>query len=420
MSLALFLARRFYKSAHTDHQRRATALAIRIATIGVTVGLAVMIISVGVVKGFQREIKSTVTGFASHIEVLPPASFSSPESHPMQAVPAFIQNIKHLPEVVHVQRVSQKMGILKTEDAYQTILLKGIGPEYDTHFLSQHLIAGKIPHFSPDSASNQILISARQARTLHLKVGSKVYTYFVNDDIRLRRFTIAGIYETNLSQFDEHFVWTDINTVNKLNDWGADTCSNLEVNLKDFDAIPSTQAAITRLIAARANNETAQASPVAMAVYENPHTSAILQWIDLLDLNVWVILGLMAGVAGFTMISGILILILERTRTIGILKALGASNTRIRHTFILYASFIALRGMIWGNVVGVGLLLIQHHFTPITLDPTTYYVSSVPVSLSPLLILLINISTLILILIALILPSFLISRIQPAQSIKYE
>lgn len=422
MKLALLLARRFYRSARREgeNRRHAGILATRIATIGVAVGVAIMIISVGIVKGFQREVKGTITGFAAHLEVLHPASFASPESFPTDCDSAFIAETIRIPGVKHLQRVSQKMGILKTEDAYQTILLKGIGEDYDTRFLGNRLVAGKMPEWGSDSASQQIVISRRQADALHLEVGTKIYTYFVNDDIRLRRFTITGIYETNLSQFDEHIVWAARATVNKLNRWGADSCSSLEIIAEDFEAIPSIQAQITRYIANRPTMNQRDTSPLCLAVYENPRTAATFQWLDLLDINVWVILGLMAGVAGFTMISGLLILILERTRTIGILKTLGASNTRIRHTFMAYAGLIALRGLLWGNALGIGVLLLQHFIPFVRLNPAVYYVTDVPVSLDVIPIILINVFTLFLIYLALVLPSFLISRISPARSVRYE
>lgn len=418
MSLSFFLARRFYSSASHDRKRRASSLAIKIATAGVAVGLAVMIVSICVVKGFQAEVRSKLTGFTAHIEVLDFASFTSPESFPIVTDDALAQSILKLDGVERVQRVSLKMGIIKTEDAFQTIVLKGVGDGYDLDFIKSQLVEGQIPDFSSTESSNAILISRKQAENLGLKLGSKVYTYFIADDIRLRRFVVAGIYETNLSQFDDYFVWTDLATVNKLNGWQDDQSSALEVYVDKYDNIDRVQTAVGKLVNGRVD---AYGTPYAsLSVKENPRTSSVIQWLTLLDFNVLVILALMVGVAGFTMISGLLILILERTQTIGILKALGSTNTRIRRTFIIYAAFIVVRGLVWGNIIGLGIVFAQKYWGFVKLDPATYYVSAVPMELNWFWIVGLNVATLIICVLALIVPSFVISRIRPAKAIRFE
>lgn len=418
MSLAWFLALRFYKHAGRDSDRKASLLAIRIATAGVALGLAVMIISVCVVKGFQTEIRAKLAGFAAHLEVLDERSFSSPESYPIVTDQTLMSKIKTVPGITRVQRVSEKMGILKTNDAFQTILLKGVGADFDTTFLRQCVIEGRLPRFAKEGGTDEVMISQQVARTLGLKRGDRVYAYFVSDAIRLRRFTIVGIYATNLSQFDERMIWTDRHTVNKLNDWDPEQSSALEIFLTEPEKTDVVQADINRLVGGMDDGRGGVYDT--MSLSENPTTAAVMQWLSLLDFNVLVILALMLGVAGFTTISGLLILVLERTRTIGILKSLGASNTRIRRVFLTYATLIVAKGLLWGNILGVGIVLLQRYFGWVKLDPATYYVSEVPVEINFWWIVGLNVATLVISVLALIVPSFMISRIQPAKAIRYE
>lgn len=418
MSLAWFLALRFYKHAGRDSDRKASLLAIRIATAGVALGLAVMIISVCVVKGFQTEIRAKLAGFAAHLEVLDERSFSSPESYPIVTDQTLMSKIKTVPGITRVQRVSEKMGILKTNDAFQTILLKGVGADFDTTFLRQCVVEGRLPRFAKEGGTDEVMISQQVARTLGLKRGDRVYAYFVSDAIRLRRFTIVGIYATNLSQFDERMIWTDRHTVNKLNDWDPEQSSALEIFLTEPEKTDVVQADINRLVGGMDDGRGGVYDT--MSLSENPTTAAVMQWLSLLDFNVLVILALMLGVAGFTTISGLLILVLERTRTIGILKSLGASNTRIRRVFLTYATLIVAKGLLWGNILGVGIVLLQRYFGWVKLDPATYYVSEVPVEINFWWIVGLNVATLVISVLALIVPSFMISRIQPAKAIRYE
>ncbi len=418
MSLSTFLARRFYASAHSDRKRRASSLAIRIATAGVAIGLAVMIISICVVKGFQREIRSRLTGFTAHMEVMDYNSFVSPEYYPIVANAALLQSAKSAAGVVRLQPVSVKMGIMKTEETFQTIVLKGVGEDYDATFLKSQIIKGKMPTFSADSASQEILISQMQAKSLGLDVGSRVYTYFIADDIKLRRFKVTGIYETNLAQFDKYFVWTGRAVVNNLNNWQPEQCTSLEIFCDNYDNIETVQAQVSHAVSRL--KDPGGAALATLSVKENPRTASVIQWLTLLDLNVWVILGLMVVVAGFTMVSGLLILILERTRTIGVLKALGCTNTRLRHTFIIYASLITVRGLLWGNAIGLGICFAQQYFGFVQLDPATYYVCEAPVQIDALWIVALNLSTLIVCVLALIVPSFVVSRIRPARAIRFE
>lgn len=417
--LSWFLAKRFYKSASGDTHRKASKLAIGIATAGIALGLAVMIISVSVVKGFQQEISNKLTGFSSHVMVYNDSMFVSPESYPIAADTSVINTIKQNANVEHVQRVSQKLGILKTNDAYQTISLKGISAEYDCAFLKSQIIEGELPDYSNDTlASNKIIISKLQAQDLSLKVGQKVYAYFFEETIKPRRFEISAIYETNMPQFDRNCVIAHLPMVNSLNDWQDDQCSQLEVMLKDFGQVDATDVSLGKDLNGRRDKY--GSVYMTQSVKNHPHTASAFAWLEVLNTNVWIILVLMVCVAGFTMISGLLILILERTTTIGILKAMGMTNQKIRSTFISYAAMIILKGCLWGNLIGLGIIGLQKHFGWVKLDPESYYVSTAPVLINWTWIISLNIATLFITVMALLVPSLVVTRIQPAKSIRFE
>lgn len=418
MSFTLFVAKKLYKSTQKKDKRGASKLALRIATAGVAIGLAVMIISICVVKGFQTEVRSKLSGFTAHMEVLSLASFASPEDHPIAVSQNYLDKVKSIEGISHVDPVSLKMGIIKTDDAFQTIVLKGVNEKYASGFIERHFVEGRKPRFSETEVSNEVLISRKQAQNLHIKVGDKIFAYFISNEIRMRRFKVVGIYETSLMQFDEHFVWTDRAAVNKLNNWTSDKATDIEVRLGRFEDIEKVQPLVKFL--SKDYRDANGGNYEVLSVKENPRTAAVTQWLSLLDLNVWVILALMMGVAGFTMVSGLLILILERTSTIGVLKALGATNRCIRHIFIEYAAFILIRGLVWGNIVGLGIVLLQKYFAFVKLDPSTYYVEAAPVEISVLWIVAINLVTLLLTTLTMVVPSYITSNIRPTKAIRFE
>ena len=256
-----------------------------------------------------------------------------------------------------VQRVSEKMGIFKTKDDFAGMMLKGVAQDYDLSFMRSQLVEGELPEFRDDRSSNSIVISRMMAKQLGLKVGDRIYSYYFSDVVKQRRFKVAGIYETHLHQFDKTFVLTDLYTVNRLNNWLPEQSSGLEVHLHSYDELSTVQALLAQKLDHRADR---YGRPYrVISIDQHPRTASVLAWLEMLDLNVMVILIIMICVSGITMISGLLILILERTSTIGVLKALGASNRRIRHTFLWFSSFLILRGMLIGNVLGLGLLGLQ-------------------------------------------------------------
>ncbi len=414
MNLPFFIAKRIYSDQ--GDKRKVSRPAIRIATLGVGIGLAVMIVTVCVVLGFQHTIRDKVIGFGSHIQVQNIMAFSSIDRYPVCIDDSMMSVMKNFKGVKHVERYAITQGILKTDEDFLGVLFKGVGPEYDMTFLKQHLIEGEMPQFSDTTSTNKILISKLIADKLQLKAGERIYAYFIDDNVRTRRFTISGIYQTNMTRFDESLCFTDIYTVCKLNGWEEDQVSGAEILVEDFEQLQATDdeviAKVNRTTDKYLNTYSSQ------TIYEA--YPQVFTWLELLDINVWIILALMVCVAGFTMISGLLIIILERTQMIGVLKALGARNKTIRHTFLWFAAFIIGQGILLGNIIGLGIVLLQKSTGIFTLDAQTYYVSEVPMELNIPLILLLNIATLIISIFVLIAPSYLISHIHPAKSMRYE
>lgn len=413
--LPLFLARKIYGS--DDKNQKVSKPAIRIATLGVAIGLAVMIITVGVVYGFKHSIRDKAIGFGSHIQVENFMSMQSGDPYPICMDDSLINVLKNINGINHVGRYTLTQGILKTDSDFLGIVFKGIGEEYDTQFLAQNIVEGEMPKFSAKKSSNKILVSKTIADKLHLKTGDRLFAYFVcTDDVRVRRFTVSGIYETNMSHFDQVICIADLYTTNKLNGWEPNQCSGAEIEVSDFTQLDQVaQEMVEKVNRTTDHNGETLSTQTIFEAYPQ-----IFTWLDLLDINVWIILALMTCVAGFTMISGLLIIILERTQMIGILKALGARNSTVRHTFLWFATFIITRGLLLGNIIGIGLLLLQKYTGVVTLDPKTYYVSEVPVEINIPFFLAINAATLAISVMVLVAPSYLVAHIQPSKSMRYE
>ena len=415
MNLPLFIARRINGSE--GQRREVSRPAIRIATIGVAIGLAVMIITVSVVFGFKHTIRDKVVGFGSHIQVESYLAQQLSSPVPISISDSQMNVIKQLPGIRHVERYALTQGILKTDDDFLGVVFKGVGSDYDTTFLSEHIVEGEMPKFTDGQSKYPLLISRMMADKLQLKAGEKVYAYFIgNDDVRARKFTITGIYETNMTQFDQSLCFTDYNVPIRLNGWKPDQCSGAELLVDDFDQLDL----VAEEVVGKVNRQTDKYGAIitSQTIREaHPH---VFQWLELLDINVWIILALMICVAGFTMISGLLIIILERTQMIGILKALGMRNKTVRHTFLWFAAFIIGRGMLVGDIIGIGLVVLQQQTGFIHLDPASYYVDTAPMELNIPIIVLLNVVTLLVSLFVLIAPSFLISHIHPARSMRYE
>ena len=415
MNFPLFIAKRIF--TNQGDERKVSRPAIMIATAGVAIGLAVMLVSVSVVLGFKHTIRDKVIGFGSHIQVANFLTQQTSSTYPIVIDQKTLKTIKSIPGVAHVQVTAIKQGVGKTDTDFLGLVFKGVGPDFDTTFIHQNIVEGSIPKFSDKQSTGKLLVSKMQADKLGLECGDRIFAYFIDDNgVRARRFSIEGIYRTNLSQYDEVICFADIYTVRKLNAWEDDEATYAEITVSDFEQLQEVE---DRMIA-DINRTTDRNGNTFSAMSVKELSPQIFTWLDLLDLNVWIILALMTAVAGVTMISGLLIIILERTTVIGVLKALGARNKTIRRTFLWFAAFIIGRGMVIGDAIGIGLLLLQRTTGIVKLDPQTYYVSEVPVEFTWLLFAIINIATMAVCIAVLVGPSFLISHIHPAKSMRYE
>ena len=414
MNLELYIARKIYFGG--DNKNKASSPAIKIAIAGIALGLATMVLAVCIVIGFKNEIRDKVVGFGSHIQITNFSNNNTYDTQPICVDDSLINRLKATDGIKHVEVFSTKPGIIKTDSDFQGVVLKGVSSDYDWSFFEKNLEEGSILNPSDTTNTNGVLISRFIADKLSLKLGDSFFSYFIQDPPKVRKFTITGIYSTNFEDYDKIFVITDIDVIRKLNSWVADQYGGIELMVDDFDRLQEIRDNLFFDMASshdRLGNIFYTRSVIDM----NP---VIFSWLNLLDMNVWVILILMLAVSGFTMISGLLILILERTNMIGILKALGAKNFSIRKTFLYVSTFLILKGMLWGNIIALLICFVQKYFGVLKLDPSVYYVSQAPIELNFLYILLINIGTLLVSIVMMVGPSFLIARILPAKSIRFE
>ena len=415
MNFPLFIARKIYNEG--GDKRKVSRPAIRIAMLGVAIGLAVMIVTVSVVLGFKHTIRDKVIGFGSHIQIESLMAIGNQ----VELNDSTMDILSHMAGVQHIQRFAMTQGILKTDSDFLGVAFKGIDEQYQTDFLQQHVIDGKMPTFHAKESTNSIAISKVIADKLNLKADDRIFAYFITDDgVKARKFTVAAVYQTNMNKFDQALCFTDLFTTRKLN--GTDTTdiySGAEIsvdNLELLDPIALDVAQELKFI--NSQIEEPQLTLASRTIFEA--YPQIFTWLELLDINVWIILALMVCVAGFTMISGLLIIILERTQMIGILKALGARNKTIRHTFLWFSAFIIGQGLLLGDIIGIGIVFLQQQFGFVTLDPASYYVKEAPMELNVPIIVALNVATLLVSVFILIAPSYLISFIHPAKSMRYE
>lgn len=409
-----FIARRLYKSEQGS--RNVSRPAVFIAQLGVALGLAVMLVTIAVSFGFKHEVRDKAVGFSSHLHISNYESAQSYEALPVAADSALWHTLTAMPGVSHVQRYATKAGVFRTDDDFMGYVLKGVGEDYDLSFYAQYLQEGELPAFSDSVASGKILISREIASKLQLAVGDRVDSYFLQGNMRARRYTVAGIYQTGFSEYDRVFALTDLKAVQALNRWEPDQVTGVEVMLTGFDEVEPMNWELGSLLD-RTQDSYGEQYFVQSVTDLNP---SLFAWLDVLDMNVLLILVLMVGVAAFTMISGLLILIIERTQFIGVLKALGASNGMVRKTFLYLAMLIIGKGMLWGNVVGLALCALQKFTRLVTLNPQDYYLDCVPIEFNWPLIVTVNVVMFVLSVLILIVPSHLISRIYPTKAMRFE
>ena len=414
MNLELFIAKRIYLNKEGD--RKVTPPVVRISMIGMALGLTVMILSVAIVIGFKKEVRNKVIGFGSHIQITNFDSNTSYEYTPVALSDSLLIELKAFPGIRQVEPFATKPGILKTNTDFQGIVLKGVDSHYDWTFFRNNLKEGRLPKIVPGQTSSEVLISRYLADLLGLKSGDSFLTYFVQQDVRARKFHVTGIYETGFVDYDKIFVISDINQIRHLNHWDNDEASGMELLVDNYDNVDK----IAENLYFKMSEKKDRLGNTFYTRSIKEINPMIFDWMSVQDINVVVILILILAVAGFTMISGLLIIILERTSMIGLLKSLGESNRSIRKIFLHISFFLIGKGMLWGNVIGISLCLIQSYFHVVKLDASVYYLDAVPIDLNILSLVVLNLGTLFISMLMMLAPSYLISKIEPAKTIRFE
>ena len=407
MNVEYFIAKRLV-SAKEGNNRLSRPI-IRIAILAIALSVAVMLISIGVVKGFKKDIADKVIGFGSHIQI---TAFSDNNSYETKAISKnqdFYPSIENEKGINHIQYFATKAGIIKTADEIHGVILKGVGSDFNRDFFKDNLVEGEVPIYNDTLTSSRVIISKKIADLLDLEIDEKLIMYFAQDPPRVRKFVVAGIYTTELEEFDNLYVFGDIRHIQNLNNWGIDSVGGFEITIHNFDNLDALTQMVYEKIDYDLNAQTIKEI--------NPQ---IFDWLKLQDINVNVIIILMLIVAGINIITALLILILERTKLIGILKAIGQNNWSVRKVFLYNASYLIGKGLFWGNLLGIGLCLLQKYFHLISLNPSTYYMNTVPIHLAFSDVLLLNSGAMLSCILMLIIPTYLITKITPIKAIRFE
>lgn len=411
MNYELFLAKRIITAK--QHKSSVSSSIIKIAIAAIALGIIIMMISIATGVGLQKKIKEKISGFNGHIQI---SNYEDNNSQitvtPISIHQDFYPKFSTIKGIKNVQEYATKAGIIRTETDFEGIIYKGVGSDYDWSFFKTYLVDGELINIT-NKLNNKVLISKFIANRLNLKVGDKFNTFFMKEDIssapNARVFTVAGIYDSGFKEFDETYIIGDIKHVQRLNKWKEDEIGGFEVILNDFDQLNEKGNEIYREVSSTLNAQT-------IAEKYEP----IFEWLNLLDTNIIVIIAIMVLIADINMITALLVLILERTQMIGILKSVGSTNWSIRKVFLYNATYLIVIGLFWGNLIGIGLLLLQKYFGFITLNPENYYVTEAPVYIGAIYIILLNIGTLLLCLVMLLIPSYIVSKISPVKAIKFD
>lgn len=417
MNTELFIARRIFSSGEKSH--KLSQRIINLALVGIALGLVVMILSVAIVTGFKKEVTNKVVGFSSHLQIVNFDTNQSYATEPINEEQPFLDELKQTEGIRHVQAFATKPGLIKTDDEVQAINLKGVSADFDWDFFKTNLLEGEILNVSDSIPSKGIWISKQMASMLQLKSGDEILMFFINKEERFprnRKFEVTGIFQTGLEEFDKMFALADMRHIQKLNNWEDNEISGFEIMLDDIKTIDLHEMIVRDIVV----NHMVENGPVLKVVNILAKFPQIFDWLRLLDMNVWVILSLMLVVAGFNMVSGLLVIMLERTRMIGILKSLGQPDWSIRKVFLYLSSMLISRALLWGNLVGVVICIIQQQFHIIRLDPANYYTTFVPINFSILHLFLLNVGTIVFTILMLIVPTYFIAKISPEKTIRFD
>ncbi len=389
---------------------------IKVAIAAIAIGIIIMILSLAIGNGFKKEIREKLAGFNGHINIINYDYNLSLESNPISIDKHLIEELNNIDGIKNIQKFTTKPGLIKNNNEMQGVVLKGIGTDYNTSFISSIMTDGRIPNLSESTPKNEILVSKALADALKLSIDESVFVYFFEQQIKIRKFTVTGIYDSNLPELDKLYIISDYRHIQRLNNWNDSQVAGYEVIINNFNDMPNIGYEIADITSAYIAPDGSLLRSLTI-IQSQPQ---IFGWLSLLDTNIAVIIILIIIVAGFNMISGLLILILERTNMIGILRSLGMANAPLRRIFLYLATRIALTGLIIGNIIGVSLIFFQKKFSFIKLDPETYFLDAVPVMLSPIDLLLLNIGAVIAIFLMMIGPSYMASRISPIKAIKFD
>ena len=411
MNFEYFIAKRIIGSK--SYKSSVSAPIIKIGIVAIAIGIIVMLIAIATGTGLQQKIRDKAVAFNGHISITNFDSNNSEESQvPISINQEFYPEFKDIDGIRHIQAVATKFGVIRTETDFEGVVMKGVGADYSWNYFEEFLVDGKLPNYS-DVMNNDVLISQYLSKRLGFKVGDSFQMFFMKDDANqspfIRKFDVVGIYNSGFQELDETYFIGDIKHVQRLNRWEADQIGNFEVFIDDYNVLASIATEVYKNTPSTLNSTT---------VAEK--YASIFEWISIFDNNTNGIIAIMIIVAGINMITALLVLILERTQMIGMLKALGTNNWSIRKIFLYNASYLVLLGMFWGNFIGLGLLLAQQQFGLFPLNPEVYYVTQAPVYLNLGYILTLNIGTFVVCMLMLLVPSYIISKISPVKAIRFE
>lgn len=411
MNLEYFIAKRLITAK--DYKSSISAPIIKIAISAIAIGIIMMMVSVATGIGLQKKIRDKVSAFNGQIII---SNYDNNNSDvtlvPISKKQDFYPNFKSVPEVSHIQAIASKAGIIRTESAFEGIVFKGVGADYDWNNIKEYIVEGKLPDFSKQ-INEDVIISRFLANRLNLKLGDEFNTFFIKEEQgklpNSRRFKIVGIFNSGFQDFDATYIIGDIRHIQRINKWNEDQIGAFEVFVNDFNEIKTIGNLVYEKTSSTLDTET---------IVEK--YSYIFDWLQLFDFNIVVILAVMILVATINMVVALLVLILERTQMIGILKSMGANNWSVRKIFLYNAFYLILRGLFWGNLIGISILLIQQHFGIIQLNPENYYVNQAPVYLNWIYILLLNLLTVTVCFLVLLIPSYIITKISPVKAIRFD
>ena len=411
MNLEYFIAKRLITAR--DHKSSISAPIIKIAIAAIAIGMIMMIVSIATGIGLQQKIRQKVAAFNGHISI---TNYDENQSQlsitPISTRQDFYPIFKNVSGINHIQAVATKAGIIRTETAFEGIIFKGVGKDYQWDNLKEYLVAGNLPNLN-NQLNEEVLVSEFLAKRLNLKVGDRFNTFFMKEDTNqkpnLRVFKITGIFNSGFQEFDASYIIGDIRHLQRINKWSPDQVGAFEVFVDDFETIEEKGQEVYEQTGSSLDTQT---------IVEKYYY--IFEWLKLFDFNIIVILIIMIAVATINMVVALLVLILERTQMIGILKALGANNWAVRKIFLYNAFYLISKGLFWGNTIGIGLLLIQQKFGIIKLNPENYYVNQAPVYLDFGFILLLNLGTILICLLILLIPSYIITKISPIKAIRFD